>query len=128
MCPQSLRTVKNAPPQFRHKADERVERLRESLTFRRHRGVGVAGRTGPQRRRDEVREVLHVELADGRMLEVKDALSPSSPAYATLKGLRGSACGYFTTVLGPGANAAHETHFHFDAGKHGRSENYRICE
>jgi hypothetical protein len=31
-------------------------------------------------------------------------------------------------VLGPGSNAAHESHFHFDLGKHGNSGNYRICE
>jgi hypothetical protein len=73
-------------------------------------------------------DITNLKLEDGRMLEVKEALTPSSPAYATLKGLRGSACGYFTTVLGPGANAAHETHFHFDAGKHGKSDNYKICE
>jgi hypothetical protein len=73
-------------------------------------------------------DIANFELEDGRVLEVKDAVSPSSSAYATLRGLRGSACGYFTTVLGPGANAAHETHFHFDMGRHGSSDNYKICE
>lgn len=73
-------------------------------------------------------DITNFKLEDGRMFEVKDALNPLSPAYATLKGLRGSACGYFTTVLGPGANAAHETHFHFDMGKHGRSDSYKICQ
>jgi hypothetical protein len=42
--------------------------------------------------------------------------------------LRTSACGYFTTVLGPGSNEAHKNHFHFDLALHGRSDNYRICE
>ncbi len=42
--------------------------------------------------------------------------------------LRMTACGYFTTVLGPGADAAHEAHFHFDFGIHGATPNYRICE
>jgi hypothetical protein len=73
-------------------------------------------------------DITGFQLEDGRLFEVKEALNPLSPAHATLKGLRGSACGYFTTVLGPGANAAHETHFHFDMGKHGASGNYRICE
>ena len=45
-----------------------------------------------------------------------------------LMALRVSACGYFTTVLGPGANAAHAEHYHFDLGMHGKSGNYRICE
>jgi hypothetical protein len=42
--------------------------------------------------------------------------------------LRTTACGYFTTVLGPGSNLAHATHYHFDLGVHGKSGNYRICE
>jgi hypothetical protein len=42
--------------------------------------------------------------------------------------LRTSACGYFTTVLGPGADAAHASHYHFDLGVHGKSGNYRICK
>jgi len=42
--------------------------------------------------------------------------------------LRTAACGYFTTVLGPGANPAHDHHFHFDFKKRGKSYNYRICE
>lgn len=45
-----------------------------------------------------------------------------------LMALRISACGYFTTVLGPGSNEAHAEHYHFDLGLHGKSGNYRICE
>ncbi|MEN0086986.1 MAG: extensin family protein [Pseudomonadota bacterium] len=45
--------------------------------------------------------------------------------------LRRSACGWFTTILGPGSDAAHAHHLHFDLGrmknlKPGR-EPYRIC-
>jgi hypothetical protein len=39
-----------------------------------------------------------------------------------------TARGYFTTVLGPGTDPAHEAHFHFDSGLHGATPNYRICE
>ena len=73
-------------------------------------------------------DITFFRLADKRVFQVEDALTPTSPAYATLSGLRGSACGYFTTVLGPGANTAHAKHFHFDLGKHGKSDKYRICE
>lgn len=47
---------------------------------------------------------------------------------SALKALRTAACGYFTTVLGPGANPAHNHHFHIDHKKRGKSYNYRICE
>lgn len=39
-----------------------------------------------------------------------------------------AACGHFTTVLGPGANAAHRSHFHLDLSCHGKTCSYRICE
>ena len=50
-----------------------------------------------------------------------------------LDAVRKSACGYFNTILGPGSNAAHDDHLHFDLGrgfKNGekRDNPYRICE
>jgi hypothetical protein len=42
--------------------------------------------------------------------------------------IRDQACTLFTTVLGPDSNTAHESHFHFDLGCHGRSCTYYICE
>ncbi len=59
-------------------------------------------------------------LRNGKTLHVGDS--------TLLPGVRASACGYFTTVLGPGSNAAHAEHFHFDMGTHGKSGNYRICQ
>ena len=40
--------------------------------------------------------------------------------------IRGAACLYFTTVLGPGSNAAHDDHLHLDVKA--RNGGYRICE
>lgn len=47
---------------------------------------------------------------------------------AFLNGARKGACGYFTTVLGPGADAAHQEHLHFDIEAHGGSGYGRICQ
>jgi hypothetical protein len=73
-------------------------------------------------------DITFFKLADGRTVEVKDALNPMSPAYQTLAGFRSTGCKYFTTVLGPGTNAAHADHFHFDMGTHGKSGTFKICE
>ena len=73
-------------------------------------------------------DVTTLATADGRSIAIADAASPSARDYATLKLLRSSACNFFTTVLGPGANSAHATHFHFDLAQHGHSKDYRICE
>jgi hypothetical protein len=72
-------------------------------------------------------DVVSFDLADRRRISVGDTGLEEQLALA-LKGLRTSACGYFTTVLGPGSNEAHKNHFHFDLALHGRSDNYRICE
>lgn len=41
--------------------------------------------------------------------------------------IRTAACGWFTTVLGPGSDDAHADHLHLDIERHGSSERYRIC-
>ncbi|OCW59173.1 extensin family protein [Hoeflea olei] len=42
------------------------------------------------------------------------------------RAVRGGACLYFTTVLGPGTNKAHADHLHFDIAA--RRGGYRLCE
>jgi hypothetical protein len=72
-------------------------------------------------------DVVSFELTGGHRITVGDADLAGELAVA-LTGLRTSACGYFTTVLGPGSNDAHKDHLHFDLALHGKSDNYRICE
>jgi hypothetical protein len=66
------------------------------------------------------------DLDDKRRIPVKE--QGSDTERNLVRALRTTACGYFTTVLGPGSDAAHAEHFHFDTGIHGASTNYRICE
>ena len=66
-------------------------------------------------------DVVSFILADKRRVTVKDP----DPLVGAL---RMTACGYFTTVLGPGADPQHETHLHLDVLRHGDTANYRICE
>lgn len=73
-------------------------------------------------------DITFFKLRDGSTIQVKDAPVRAAKGYAALAAMRSSACSAFTTVLGPGANAAHAEHFHFDLGKHGKSGTYRICE
>jgi hypothetical protein len=73
-------------------------------------------------------DITTFTMHDGEVVNVADAQDPSASSYAALRELRSSACRYFTTVLGPGTNAAHVSHFHFDLGVHGKSGTYHICE
>jgi len=67
-------------------------------------------------------------LANGKRIAVSELTDGTGAQRRMLMALRVTSCGYFTTVLGPGANSAHKDHFHLDLGKHGRTWNYRICE
>lgn len=54
-------------------------------------------------------------LADKRELGVGRVASSQDAKF--MLGVRLAACGPYTTVLGPGSNADHATHFHFDLAK-----------
>ncbi|WEX11184.1 extensin family protein [Chelativorans sp. AA-79] len=58
-------------------------------------------------------DVSGVVLADGTQIEVRDH-GGRGEAARFLKDLRAAACGPFSTVLGPGTDAHHADHFHFD--------------
>jgi hypothetical protein len=73
-------------------------------------------------------DIVAFVLADNRRILVKQQETDLPVARDLLRALRTTACGYFTTVLGPGSDSAHESHLHFDSGMHGATPNYRICE
>jgi hypothetical protein len=75
-------------------------------------------------------DIRGFELADGEQVLIAppERADRAAPERAFLDGLRTSACGYFTTVLGPGSDPHHEDHLHVDLASHGSSDRYRICE
>lgn len=74
-------------------------------------------------------DVVGFTLADGRSIAVKENWLPATtPEAKLLRQSHGAACGKFTTVLGPEANADHEDHLHLDLGCHGQTCTAQICE
>ena len=74
-------------------------------------------------------DLVGLTLDNGKTVSVKDDWLPASaPEGKLLRQSHGAACGTFTTVLGPEANAEHEDHFHLDLGCHGQSCTAQICE
>jgi hypothetical protein len=71
-------------------------------------------------------DIAGFELADGRRLVIANLLRAQGPEREFLDAVTTSACGYFTTVLGPGSDAAHTDHLHVDIAER-RTSNYRIC-
>jgi len=90
------------------------------------RRVGGAQTRISEHAKGNALDITGFGLSDNRSIQIMSELEKSEQL--ALKALRTAACGYFTTVLGPGANPAHDHHFHFDFKKRGKSYNYRICE
>ena len=82
----------------------------------------VAGAVLSEHSRANALDMSAFVLTDGRTLTLTD---PKASAEFIAE-LRRSACARFTTVLGPGADRAHEFHLHVDLAE--RRGGYRICQ
>lgn len=70
-------------------------------------------------------DVTSFQFSDASTMTVA---APSPERAAMFAGIRKAACGYFTTVLGPGADESHRDHLHLDIEAHGSSGYGRICQ
>jgi hypothetical protein len=71
-------------------------------------------------------DFVSITLADKRRILVERQTGADEASY--FRAIRTAACGWFTTVLGPGADAFHANNMHLDVEQHGSSGSYRICE
>ncbi len=71
-------------------------------------------------------DVAAVELAGRLRVPVERQSGADDEAF--FRAMRSAACGWFTTVLGPGADSFHADNLHLDTESHGPSGSYRICE
>jgi len=71
-------------------------------------------------------DMASFDLANGDRLLVTETNDEAK--VRVLRTVRTGACGWFTTILGPGTDAAHASHWHLDMIKHGSSEYYRISQ
>ncbi|WP_262267587.1 extensin-like domain-containing protein [Microvirga yunnanensis] len=71
-------------------------------------------------------DIAGFELANGTTLRIRP--EPDAAPDPALAALRTAACGWFTTILGPGSDEAHHDHLHVDIEQHGSSDRYRICQ
>jgi hypothetical protein len=71
-------------------------------------------------------DISAFELSSGKSIPIKP--DGDETMQNVVDSVRTAACGWFTTVLGPGADAAHTDHPHVDIALHGTSDRYRICQ
>jgi hypothetical protein len=71
-------------------------------------------------------DISAFELSNGKSIPVKP--DGDEGTRNIVDSIRTAACGWFTTVLGPGADPEHADHLHVDMAPHGASDRYRICQ
>jgi hypothetical protein len=71
-------------------------------------------------------DFVSITLADKRRVPVESQTGADEASY--FRAMRTAACGWFTTVLGPGADAFHANNMHVDIEQHGSGGSYRICQ
>jgi hypothetical protein len=87
---------------------------------------GVAGAKTSAHGKGIAIDLAEIVLADHRHVSVAHQANAAEVLF--MRTMRQAACGWFTTVLGPGSDAAHAEHMHLDILRHGASERYRICD
>lgn len=81
--------------------------------------------TPSQHSRGNALDVMRIELNNGKDIDVRKPGWFAFRQRGFLNTVRQDGCGYFTTVLGPGYNADHADHFHFDIMQ--RRSGYVAC-
>jgi hypothetical protein len=71
-------------------------------------------------------DVTKIVLNNGKNIMVRKPGFFAFREKGLLNSVRSDACGYFSTVLGPGYNPEHADHFHFDLMQ--RRSGYRACK
>ena len=92
-----------------------------SYSCRNVRGTGTAS----EHSRGNALDVARIELKNGRDIDVRKPGWFAFRERSLLKNVRKGGCDYFTTVLGPGYDADHADHFHFDIRE--RRNGYVAC-
>lgn len=82
-------------------------------------------RTASEHSKGNAMDVMRIELNSGKDIDVRKPGWFSFREKGLLSSVREDACGYFTTVLGPGYDRDHADHFHFDIKE--RRNGYRAC-
>lgn len=82
-------------------------------------------RTASEHSKGNAMDIMRIELNNGKDIDVEKPGLFAFRKRSLLNNVRADACGYFSTVLGPGYDRDHRDHFHFDIKQ--RRNNYVAC-
>ena len=95
---------------LRYLSGVRTIRQGSSYSCRNIRG----SRTASEHSKGNAIDVMRIELKNEKAIKVKRPGFFAFRQRSLLNNVRADACGYFSTVLGPGYDRDHKDHFHFD--------------
>lgn len=89
------------------------------------RNIRRSGGVASEHSKGNALDVMRIELRNGKDIDVRKPGFFAFREKGLLKTVREGGCQYFTTVLGPGYDADHADHFHFDIKN--RRNGYVAC-
>ncbi|MCA1442826.1 extensin family protein [Ensifer sp. IC4062] len=105
--------------------ETRITALNQASTYVcRLRNNATSGKTSEHAHGNAV-DIASFTLGDGRTIAIQPRDEDGTLDGAFQRAVTASGCLYFTTVLDPGSDAAHETHLHLDVIE--RKNGYRYC-
>ncbi|MGL4286572.1 MAG: extensin family protein, partial [Phreatobacter sp.] len=113
-------------PLARSQFETRLTRLGTGPGFECRPRNRVAGARISSHGQGRAIDIAWFGLADSRRIVIEQPADEAQKRF--IGAVRRAACGWFTTVLGPGSNAAHANHLHFDREPRGRNGETRLCE
>ncbi len=133
-CPFALRlarfTTDTVQPLARHHIGARLTKLVSGQGFVCRRRVSATSNKWSEHSFGKAIDIIGFTFEGRNNLPVRTSDDMDASRAAFFNATRVAACGTFTTVLGPGSNAAHATHLHLDTGRMSpeKKNPYRICE
>jgi len=104
----------------------RLVALEPGSTYQCRATVGTQAESLSQHAFGNAIDIAAFRFDDGSRIAVEPRQDQGDLQEAFQRAVRGAACLHFTTVLGPGSNAAHEDHLHLDIKR--RSGGFRLCQ
>ncbi|WP_258869720.1 extensin-like domain-containing protein [Paracoccus thiocyanatus] len=104
----------------------RLTALEPGTTYQCRATVGNDGESLSEHAFGNAFDIAAFRFDGGLRLPVQPRRDNGDQQEAFQRAVRGAACLHFTTVLGPGANAAHDDHLHLDIKA--RRGGYRLCQ
>lgn len=104
----------------------RILRVEPGSTYQCRNRVGSEGDKVSEHAQGNAFDIMAFGLSDGSRLVIEPRQDTGNLAESFQQAIRGSACLYFTTVLGPGADSSHDDHLHLDLKA--RKGGWRLCQ